>query len=73
MKQRQRPYVHQINGNVVLATKSQAKKLPPEYKKVEFVKNDQGERVMRIRLANATADISENKPKAAENVNTNAK
>lgn len=53
-------YVHEDTGNIVTATKSQAKHLPDEYKKIEFVTNDEGVRVMRLRLKNATVDVSDN-------------
>jgi hypothetical protein len=53
-------YVHETTGDIVTATKSQAKYLPDEYKKVEFTKNDEGTPVMRLRLKNATVDVSDN-------------
>jgi hypothetical protein len=56
--------VHEINGNIVTAGKMGARRLPKEYKKVQFIKNEQGERVMRLRLAGGTVDISENKAPA---------
>lgn len=70
MKQRLKVYVHKDTGDVQVITSKQAKKLPPEYGKAEFTKNEKGERVMRLKLANATVDISENE--APTNGNTTA-
>lgn len=60
-KSKQRLYVHQDTGDVVsVANKAQARQLPEAYKKIEFVKNQEGKPVMRLRLRNATVDVSEN-------------
>lgn len=64
-------YVHQKTGEVIGATKSGAKKLSDDYKKVEFVTNDQGKQVARVKIEGATIDISERETKeVAGNVNT---
>ncbi len=55
-----RIYIHEDTGDVVTATKSQSKHLPAEFKRAEFTKNEEGTPVLRIRLKNATVDISEN-------------
>lgn len=55
-----RIYIHEDTGEVVTATKSQSKYLPDQFKRAEFTKNDEGTPVLRIRLKNATVDISEN-------------
>lgn len=66
-------YINGRTGDLVQATKAQAKNLPKEYEKVEFVKNSEGKRVMRLHLEGATVDISENETtEVAENVNTSA-
>lgn len=58
-------YFHQPTGEIMYATKAQAKKLNPEWHKVQFVKNDKGMDVMRFsftdaRGATATVDVSDN-------------
>ena len=52
-------YFNKTTGSVVKATKSQAKKLPDDYQRIEFVKNSAGERVMRFKFDGATVDVSE--------------
>lgn len=59
------PYVNRYTGDVKIVTKSQAKSLSEDYDKVEFTTNDEGKRVMRIRIVDAngvtaTADVMEN-------------
>ena len=53
-------YCHKDTGNIKTVTKQQAKLLPPEYKRVQFVKNDKGEDVMRFQMEGATVDVIEN-------------
>lgn len=61
MSRKTRLYVHETTGDVVsVANKSQERRLPSEYKKVEFTKNDEGTPVMRLRLKNATVDVLDN-------------
>jgi hypothetical protein len=61
MSKKPRLYVHQDTGDVVsVANKAQARQLPEPYKRVEFIKNDEGKNVMRLRLRSATVDVSEN-------------
>lgn len=55
------PYLNKYTGEVLIGTKSSAKKLNEDWSKVEFVKNDKGEKVMRLHLDGATVDVSENK------------
>lgn len=59
IKQRKLLYVHKTTGNITQVTKKQAKQLGPDWSRVEFTKNDQGVRVMRLQLEGATVDISE--------------
>lgn len=54
------PYVNRFNGDIKIVTKQSAKRLSEDYSPAEFVKNKEGVDVMRIQLANATVDISEN-------------
>lgn len=60
MTKRQYLYAHEVTGDIVRATKQSAKKLPKQYKQIEFTTNDQGKKVMRMHLEGATVDISEN-------------
>lgn len=60
MKTRKNIYFHKVTGEIVKATKKQAKNLPEEYEKIEFVKNDAGVPVMRFKFNGATVDVSEN-------------
>lgn len=58
-------YFHQPTGNITYATKAQAKKLDADWHKVQFVKNEKGEDVMRFtfideRGATATVDVKDN-------------
>lgn len=63
MAARKIPYVNKFNGNVLVVTKQEAKKLNEDWERVEFTTNDQGKRVMRIHLNGATVDVSENEDK----------
>lgn len=66
-------YFHKTSGSIVSATKSQAKKLPDEYQQIEFIKNQEGVRVMRFRFNGATVDVSEMpEQEVTPDVNTNA-
>lgn len=60
MAKREYLYFNQIDGNVIKATKSQAKRLPDDYKQLEFLKNEKGEPVMRFKFNGATVDVLEN-------------
>lgn len=55
-------YCHKDSGNIKTVTKQQAKLLPPEYRQVQFIKNDKGEDVMRFQMEGATVDVQENEP-----------
>jgi RNase P/RNase MRP subunit p29 len=66
----QQLYVHQKTGTVVSATKQQAKKLPGDFKKVEFITKD-GKPTARVRIDGATIDIAETE--APQHVNASAK
>lgn len=55
-------YMHQPTGNIMYATKKQAKALNDEWHEVQFVANEKGERVMRFtfkdpRGVTATVDV----------------
>jgi hypothetical protein len=65
MAARKIPYVNKFNGNVLVVTKQEAKKLNEDWERVEFTVNQEGERVMRIHLNGATVDVSENKDQKA--------
>lgn len=68
-----RPYVHELNGDVVMSTPRRAQFLPG-YKPVEFLKDKQGKPFMRLRLEHATVDIAENgEKKVLVDGNRNAK
>lgn len=54
------PYVNRYNGDIKIVTRQSAKRLSEDYSPAVFTTNDKGEDVMRIQLANATVDISEN-------------
>ena len=56
------PFIHKISGDVKIVTRQSAKRLSEDYEEVEFVKNGEGKRVMRLQLANAVVDISANEP-----------
>lgn len=60
---------------MVQADKKAAKKLPEEYKKVEFTTNAQGKPMARVRLGKGiTMDISERETvEVPQNVNASAK
>lgn len=60
MAVKKRAYVQRFTGEVAILSKQQAKKLNEDWSRVEFVENEQGVRVMRIQLAGATVDVSEN-------------
>lgn len=67
-------YIHQKTGTMVSATKKQAKRLPEDYKKVEFTRDKDGKPMARVRIDGATIDIKERGTvEVPENVNTNAK
>ena len=58
-------FFHKKTGSITKATKSQAKFLPPGYQRIEFTKNQKGERVMRFKFDGATVDVSDNDNKKA--------
>jgi hypothetical protein len=51
-------YVNRFTGEVKITTRGGGKHLNEDWGKVQFVKNQEGEPVMRIELEGATADIS---------------
>lgn len=58
-------YFHQPTGQIMEVTKANAKKLNDDWKKMQFVKNDKGQDVMRFtftdsRGVTATVDVREN-------------
>lgn len=58
-------YFHQPTGNIMHATKKQAKRLPADWHLIQFIENEQGERVMRFtfidaRGVRATVDVKDN-------------
>ena len=53
-------YFHKPTGNITTATKKQAAKLGEEWERIEFVKNQEGEQVMRFRFNGVTVDVQEN-------------
>lgn len=54
-------YFNQTTGDVVYVSKQHAKKLPEDWKQIEFGKNEQGEPRMRFKFNGATVDVLENK------------
>lgn len=71
---RQDLYVHQQTGEMVQATRAQGRKLPADYKKVEFSINKDGKPTARVRLGTGiTMDITENETiEVPQNVNPSA-
>lgn len=68
-------YMHQPTGNIMTATKAQAKKLNDEWSPVQFVANEKGERVMRFTFKSpdgtvATVDVQASE--VVENGNASA-
>lgn len=66
-------YFHQPTGNIMYATKKQAKQLGPDWHRVQFVTNDQGVRVMRFQFTDpqgvtATVDVAEHEVKDVQPV-----
>jgi hypothetical protein len=57
MAQKTKLYVHAASGNIMQATKKQAKTLGKAWSPIQFVENEKGERVMRFQLAGATVDV----------------
>lgn len=62
MKKKQKLYMHQPTGNIMYATDKQAEKLDSDWHVVQFVKNEQGESVMRFTFVDpsgvtATVDV----------------
>lgn len=61
-------YFHQPTGQIMEATKAQAKLLDDNWKKLQFTKNEKGEDVMRFtftdsRGVTATVDVKETEAK----------
>ena len=54
------PYLNKFSGQVVVVTKQHAKKLNEDWSEIRFVTNEAGNPVMRLELAGATVDVSEN-------------
>lgn len=65
MPARKIPYLNKFNGNVLVVTKQEAKKLNEDWEKIEFTTNEEGKRVMRLHLNGATVDVSENEDEGA--------
>lgn len=66
------PYINRFNGNIVVVSKQHAKKLNEDWSEVKFIKNKQGERVMRMELHGATVDVSEvEQPIKGKHINGN--
>lgn len=64
--------MHQPTGNIMYATKEQAKQLNEDWHVVEFVENDKGERVMRFtfkdpRGVTCTVDVQPNNEEVVPN------
>lgn len=58
-------FIHQKTGELVQATRSGARHLPDDYKKVEFsVDKKTGKTKARVRMDGVTMDISEREPDA---------
>jgi len=55
-------YFHKPTGNITTATKKQAAILGDEWEQIQFVKNQEGERVMRFKFNGVTVDVQENNP-----------
>jgi hypothetical protein len=79
IQKRKQVYIHQKTGDLIQATRGQARKLSSDYKKVEFGVDENGKPKARVRMDGVTMDISERKadtpPALAEvtngNTNTN--
>ena len=63
MAARKITYVHKETGELKVLTRQSAKKLDDKWSKVEFLKNEDGVQVMRLKLEHATVDVSENQLK----------
>lgn len=66
-KPKQDLYFHQPTGQIMWATKKEAKKLDSDWHKMEFTKNEKGQDVMRFRFVDsrgvtATVDVRETTP-----------
>lgn len=63
-QQKLKVYMHQPTGNIMRLTKKQAQRLNSDWSEVQFVKNEQGERVMRFTFeqdgVTATVDVQPN-------------
>lgn len=64
--------MHQPTGNIMYATKEQAKQLNDDWKLVKFVKNEKGEKVVRFtftdpRGVTCTVDVQPNKDEVVPN------
>ena len=60
MTKRTNLYFHKPTGNITSATPKDALKLGPDWEKIEFTKNQEGESVMRFRFNGVTVDVQEN-------------
>lgn len=63
-QQKLKVYMHQPTGSIMRLTKKQAQRLNSDWSEVQFVKNEQGERVMRFTFeqdgVTATVDVQPN-------------
>ena len=71
MTKRKYLYFNEKTGDIKQATKSQAKFMPADWCRIEFVKNEKGKDVMRFKFNNATVDIAE-REEVKDNVEPNA-
>lgn len=78
IQKRKRVYIHQKTGELIQATRGQARKLSDDYKEVEFGVDANGKPKARVRMTGVTMDISERAPdqpaalaEVAPNGNTN--
>lgn len=62
MKKKPTLYFDTQSGDIVSVPKKLVKNLPPNIKKIEFVKNEKGVDVMRFNFDGAVVDVSENDP-----------
>lgn len=66
-KPKQDLYFHQPTGQIMWATKKEAKKLDGDWHKMEFTQNEKGQDVMRFKFVDsrgvtATVDVRETTP-----------
>jgi hypothetical protein len=71
-KRKQDLYVNKFTGDIWRGTKKKARELGEDWTRIEFVDNEDGVPVMRMQLAGATVDVSENGQQEIEVQNGNA-